>query len=111
LEFDHVYIIGVELGLFPHKNALEEQRMEEERRLMYVAMTRARYRLTMAYVRVRTRFGEKEKTTPSPFLDEPDQSVLRWVDKDMDSDESKEEVADAMAIFEAIANKARNKAS
>jgi len=109
LEFDHVYIIGVEDGLFPHKNAMDENRLEEERRLMYVAMTRARYRLTLAYVRVRSRYGHKEKTGPSIFLDEPDPSVLRWVDKHEDSDAAKEEVEDAMAIFRAIAEQAKHK--
>ncbi|MDX8398309.1 MAG: UvrD-helicase domain-containing protein [Mariprofundaceae bacterium] len=109
LEFDHVYIIGVESGLFPHKNAVEEDRLEEERRLMYVAMTRARYRLTMTYVRVRSRYGTKEKVTYSPFLDEPDQSVLNWVDKDTHTEENQEEVEDAMAIFKAIAEKASQK--
>jgi len=111
LEFEHVYIVGLEQGLFPHKNALDENRLEEERRLMYVAMTRARYRLTMTYVRVRSRYGEKEKTTPSIFLNEPEQSVLRWVDKKVDEDsaESQEEIADAMAIFAAIAAKAKSR--
>ncbi|MDQ6951985.1 MAG: 3'-5' exonuclease [Mariprofundaceae bacterium] len=107
LEFDHVYIVGVEDGLFPHKNAVDENRLEEERRLMYVAMTRARYRLTLAYVRVRMRYGSKEKTGPSMFLDEPDPSVLSWVDKSSDSAAAKEEVEDAMAIFKAIAEKAK----
>jgi len=110
LEFDHVYIVGVEDGLFPHKSAIEENRLEEERRLMYVAMTRARYRLTLAYVRVRMRYGTKEKTGPSMFLDEPDASVLNWVDKDANSEGAKEEVEDAMAIFKAIAEKAKARA-
>ncbi|MDX8396345.1 MAG: UvrD-helicase domain-containing protein, partial [Mariprofundaceae bacterium] len=82
LEFPHVYIIGVEEGIFPHKHALDENRMEEERRLMYVAMTRAQFRLSLSYVRVRSRFGQKEKTAPSPFLKEPDQQTLYWVDRD-----------------------------
>ncbi|MFQ5518466.1 MAG: ATP-dependent helicase, partial [Mariprofundus sp.] len=87
LEFDHVYVVGMEDGIFPHKSALEENRMEEERRLMYVAMTRARFFLTLSYARVRMRFGQKEKSAPSPFLKEPDQSVMRWVDKEVDSEE------------------------
>jgi len=99
LEFDHVYVIGMEDGIFPHRNALQEDRMEEERRLMYVAMTRARFHLTLSYARVRSRFGQKEKTAPSPFLHEADQSVLRWVDKDVDSDEAKEEALDHMAAM------------
>ena len=99
LEFDQVYIIGLEDGIFPHKNALDENRMEEERRLMYVAMTRARFHLTLSYARVRKRFGKKEKSAPSPFLKEPDQSVLRWVDRDTDSPEAKEEAEDYMAAM------------
>ncbi len=99
LEFDHVYVIGMEDGVFPHQNALAENRMEEERRLMYVAMTRARYQLTLSYARVRTRFGQKEKTAPSPFLHEADQSVLRWVDRDTDSEEARQEALDHMAAM------------
>ncbi len=101
LEFSHVYVIGMEEGSFPHKSALEENRMEEERRLMYVAMTRARYRLTLSRARVRSRFGQKEKTAPSPFLKEPDQETLWWVDRDTDTEEAQEEVIDSMAAMRA----------
>lgn len=73
--------------------------MEEERRLMYVAMTRARFRLTLSRARVRSRFGQKEKTAPSPFLKEPDQETLWWVDRDKDSEEAQEEVVDSMAAM------------
>ncbi len=99
LEFDQVYVIGVEDGIFPHKNAIEENRMEEERRLMYVAMTRARFNLTLSYARVRKRFGQKEKSAPSLFLHEPDQSSMRWVDKTPDSEEAQEEAQDHMAAM------------
>jgi len=99
LEFDHVYVIGMEDGIFPHRTALEEGRMEEERRLMYVAMTRARFRLTLSYARVRKRFGKKEKSAPSPFLTEPDQSVMRWVDRDADSEDAREEAEAHMAAM------------
>ena len=99
LEFDHVYVVGMEDGIFPHKSALEENRMEEERRLMYVAMTRARYHLTLSYARVRQRFGQKEKSAPSPFLKEPDQSVMRWVNRDTDTEEAQEEALDFMAAM------------
>ncbi len=99
LEFDHVYVIGMEDGIFPHASALEENRMEEERRLMYVAMTRARFHLTLSYSRVRQRFGQKEKGAPSPFLHEPEQSVMRWVDRDHDSEASQEEAEDFMAAM------------
>lgn len=99
LEFDHVYVVGMEDGIFPHASALEENRMEEERRLMYVAMTRARYYLTLSYSRVRQRFGQKEKSAPSPFLHEPEQSVVRWVDRDRDSEATQEEAEDFMAAM------------
>lgn len=99
LEFDQVYVIGMEEGIFPHRNALDENRMEEERRLMYVAMTRARFLLTLSYSLTRRRFGTIEKCAPSPFLKEPDQSVLRWVDKEVDGEEAHEEAQDHMAAM------------
>lgn len=102
LEFDHVYICGMEDSIFPHKNAMLENRVEEERRLMYVAMTRARFRLTMSRARTRKRYGQTEKTAASPFLKEVDGSVLRWVDREEDnSPEAMQDVADYMALFEA----------
>ncbi len=91
LEFDHVYLIGMEDGLFPHRNALDEGRIEEERRLMYVAMTRARYRLTLSLARVRRRYGKAEASRPSPFLAEIDDSVVLWSDRDSGSEAAAEE--------------------
>lgn len=99
LEFDHVYITGAENGVFPHKNALEENRQEEERRLMYVAVTRARFRLTLSHIISRRRFGKEEKSAPSPFLQEMNNDAMRWVDKDQHSDEAKEEAASHMAAM------------
>jgi len=102
LEFDHVYITGAEDGVFPHKNAIEENRMEEERRLMYVAVTRARFRLTLSTVAARRRFGKDEKSAPSPFLKEMDNDAMRWVDQDQHSDEAKEEAEAHMAAMRDI---------
>ncbi|MDQ6975571.1 MAG: UvrD-helicase domain-containing protein [Mariprofundaceae bacterium] len=99
LEFDHVYITGAEDGVFPHKNALEENRQEEERRLMYVAVTRARFRLTLSHIISRRRFGKEEKGRPSPFLKEMNNDALRWVDDDQHSDEAKEEAESHMAAM------------
>jgi len=96
LEFGQVYVVGVEDGTFPHRSALEEKRLEEERRLMYVAMTRARFRLTLSYAQSRRRYGQVEKMLPSPFLHEPDQQSVRWADQDNDSAEAKEEIEDHM---------------
>jgi len=99
LEFKHVYIIGLNEGTFPHRNAVEENRLEEERRLMYVAMTRARHYLTLSLTKNRRRFGTVEKCEPSPFLKEPDQEALRWVDRDTDSEASREEAEAHMAAM------------
>ncbi len=99
LEFDHVYIIGMEEGGFPHRNAVEEQRLEEERRLMYVAVTRARFHLTLSCSRKRKRYGQLESLAPSPFLQELGEEHVRWVDKDTDSEEAHEEVESHMAAM------------
>ncbi len=87
LEFSHVFVVGMEEGSFPHQHAVEENRLEEERRLMYVAMTRARFMLTLSYAKSQRRFGQVEKRGPSSFLKEPDSEVLFWVDKNADSEE------------------------
>jgi len=96
LEFDHVYVIGMEEGSFPHRNAVEEQRLEEERRLMYVAMTRARFYLTLSCSRKRKRYGQVESLAPSPFLQELGGEFVTWVDKEPDSVEAHEEIASHM---------------
>jgi DNA helicase-2/ATP-dependent DNA helicase PcrA len=73
LEFPLVFITGLELGLFPHSRSMNsEEALEEERRLCYVGMTRARKRLILTWARYRRRFGagEQERTTPSWFLSE-----------------------------------------
>lgn len=92
LEFDHVYVIGMEEGSFPHKNAVEEQRLEEERRLMYVAVTRARFHLTLSCSRKRRRYGQIESQAPSSFLQELGEEHTNWVDKNPDSAEAREEI-------------------
>jgi len=97
LEFDHVYIVGMENGSFPHKNAVEEQRLEEERRLMYVAVTRARFFLTLSYSAKRRRYGQIESMMPSPFLQELSGEFVEWVDREPDCDSSREEVDAHMA--------------
>ncbi|MDX8402730.1 MAG: UvrD-helicase domain-containing protein [Mariprofundaceae bacterium] len=109
LEFGHVWLIGMEDGLFPHKNALEENRMEEERRLMYVAMTRARHRLTLSLARTRRRFGKTEKSAPSPFLKEIDPESLHWADRGGEDGASQAEVEDQMAAIRAMLEKAAAK--
>ncbi|HEX4304715.1 MAG TPA: UvrD-helicase domain-containing protein [Solirubrobacterales bacterium] len=70
LEYDTVFIIGCEDGAFPHMRALEEGGEEEERRLCYVGITRARQRLYMTWARERSLFGRSERNLPSRFIDE-----------------------------------------
>lgn len=71
LEFEHVYIIGLEEGIFPHSRAsFDPEQMEEERRLMYVAMTRAKEFLHLLWARRRLLFGESQYNPPSSFLKE-----------------------------------------
>ena len=78
LEFDHVWLVGVEDGILPHEESLDEGRLEEERRLMYVAITRARHTLTLSHARQRQRYGESLGQEPSRFLSElPAASVSR----------------------------------
>ena len=70
LEYDTVFIVGCEDGAFPHMRALEEGGEEEERRLCYVGITRARRRLYMTWARERSLFGRSERNLPSRFTDE-----------------------------------------
>jgi DNA helicase II / ATP-dependent DNA helicase PcrA len=70
LEYDTVFIVGCEDGAFPHMRALEEGGEEEERRLCYVGITRARQRLYMTWARERRLFGRAERNMPSRFIDE-----------------------------------------
>jgi DNA helicase II / ATP-dependent DNA helicase PcrA len=70
LEFGHVFVVGMEEGTFPHARSLDEQNLEEERRLCYVGITRAMKTLTLTYARVRSTYGEREYQMPSRFLSE-----------------------------------------
>ncbi len=77
LEFDHVFVAGMEEGLFPHAAALDDGHLEEERRLAYVAMTRARKRLYLSAARSRRVLGRERVQLPSRFLREIDSRYLR----------------------------------
>jgi DNA helicase-2/ATP-dependent DNA helicase PcrA len=77
LEFDYVYIVGMEEGLFPGANAVQsEQALEEERRLFYVALTRAAIKATISFAQTRYRWGSVKPVTPSRFLRDIDDDYL-----------------------------------
>ena len=80
LEFDYVFITGLEEDLFPHqpvgKDEKTPEEMEEERRLFYVALTRARKKLFLTYTEMRTIFGSQQMNLPSQFLGDIDNDFL-----------------------------------
>ncbi len=81
LEFPNVYLMGVEENILPHQNSIDDDQVEEERRLAYVGITRAQQNLTISYCRQRKRYGELELCEPSRFLEELPQEDLDWRDK------------------------------
>jgi DNA helicase-2/ATP-dependent DNA helicase PcrA len=76
LEFRAVFLIGMEEGVFPHSRSLEEQGLEEERRLAYVGLTRAKERLTLTHASSRSLWGSRGFNLPSRFLDELPQDEI-----------------------------------
>jgi DNA helicase-2/ATP-dependent DNA helicase PcrA len=82
LEFPIVFIVGLEEGLFPHIKSLESsEEIEEERRLFYVAITRAKKILSLSYAKNRRNFGKMKKTKKSRFLDEIPKTLIKEVKK------------------------------
>jgi DNA helicase-2/ATP-dependent DNA helicase PcrA len=85
LEYDYVYIVGVEEGLFPSSRSVESlAELEEERRLMYVAITRAKKAAMLSFSELRRVWGKTENTSPSRFLKEID---AEWLDANFDIEE------------------------
>ncbi|WP_413113017.1 DNA helicase Rep [Thaumasiovibrio sp. DFM-14] len=78
LEFPYVYLIGMEEGILPHQTSIDEDNVEEERRLAYVGITRAQRELTFTLCKERRQYGELLKPEPSRFLDELPQDDLQW---------------------------------
>ena len=78
LEFPHVFLVGMEEELLPHRSSIEEDNIEEERRLAYVGITRAQKSLTITMASYRKRYGEKVDCQPSRFIDELPQDDLQW---------------------------------
>lgn len=94
LEFPYVFLVGMEEELLPHRTSIEQDDIEEERRLAYVGVTRAQYGLTLSYTLQRKRFGEQIDTVPSRFIAELPQADLLWSGQGMPtSDEERKEKA------------------
>ena len=78
LEFNYVSIVGLEEDILPHRASIDEQAIEEERRLLYVGITRAMKNLTLSFAAKRRRYGETIQCEPSRFLEELPQEELIW---------------------------------
>ena len=98
LEFPYVFVTGLEDGLFPHDffggnergSLSQEERAEEERRLFYVAVTRAAKKLFLSYAQARTIFGNTEYTVPSPFIADIPADIMEY--EDSPNDETEDEI-------------------
>jgi len=92
LEFPHVTIVGMEEEILPHRTSIEDDMVEEERRLFYVGITRAQRELTLSYANQRKRYGDVIECSPSRFLDELDEQHIVWEEKISKDPERREEV-------------------
>jgi DNA helicase-2/ATP-dependent DNA helicase PcrA len=104
LEFPIVYLPGLEKGILPHKRSYDEGRLDEERRLFYVGITRAQKKLTMSHVRHRMKWGQIQTELPSPFLEELDRTHIEELDysKHMKEQVPVEETGDFFAGLKAM---------
>jgi superfamily I DNA/RNA helicase len=81
LEFPHVYIVGMEDGLLPHSRSRAEGTLDEERRLFYVAITRAKETLTIGHCASRRKYGQLAPRHPSPFLKDLPPKLVEHADE------------------------------
>lgn len=104
LEFPYVFMVGLEEDLLPHRNSIDSDMVEEERRLFYVGVTRARRKLEITFCRQRRRYGEWESCKMSRFLEElPEENIVWYTDGKMPSKEvQRQNTADTLAGLQAM---------
>ena len=102
LEFAHVWLMGFEEGLLPHRNCVTDEQVAEERRLAYVGLTRAMESLTLTLTRKRRARGESRRSEPSRFLAELPKEHYEWEGREDEPEERKE--ARARASLDALRN-------
>ena len=105
LEYPHVFLVGVEEGILPHRESVENGAIEEERRLMYVGITRAQQSLSISYCTKRKRGGEWQACEPSRFIEELAQDDLRYSGREVNEEANKVEGNARLAQLKAMLNK------
>jgi ATP-dependent DNA helicase Rep len=109
LEFGHVFLIGVEEGILPHRESVDNDKIEEERRLMYVGITRAQKSLNISWCKKRKRAGETEICEPSRFIEElPSDDIRHFGNPSADPAASKEHGKERMAQIRAMLGQSSN---
>jgi ATP-dependent DNA helicase Rep len=109
LEFGHVFLIGVEEGILPHRESVDNDKIEEERRLMYVGITRAQKSLNISWCKKRKRAGETEICEPSRFIEElPAHDIRHFGNPSADPAASKEHGKERMAQIRAMLGQSSN---
>ncbi|MBS4095742.1 MAG: UvrD-helicase domain-containing protein [Sulfuricella sp.] len=89
LEYPHVFLVGIEEGILPHRECIENDQVEEERRLMYVGITRAQRSLTLSHCKKRKRGREWQVCEASRFIEEMEQDDLRYAGREIPAEENK----------------------
>jgi ATP-dependent DNA helicase Rep len=102
LEYPHVYLVGVEEEILPHRECLEGARLEEERRLMYVGITRARRGLTITWCGKRKRGGDLVICEPSRFLLELDPAEVKRAGARNESEHTREDGRKKLSALKAM---------
>jgi ATP-dependent DNA helicase Rep len=105
LEFPHVFMVGMEENILPHQTSIEEDTIEEERRLAYVGITRAQQTLIFSYCSHRRRYGEMVESVPSRFLNELPEEDLEWSQKrGITEEEKKQRGKESLSALKGLLN-------